>query len=201
MVSYDEKGGYWLIHSVPEFPPKSQLGYSYPEAALQHAHIHMCISLRKGQMENIGNQLLYTGPYIYDQSVPQSFRSENLDMSLKHEHINHMAMKSKYRQKFLSVGGQEFFHFAKSVKFQGEIYDSWLVPYYRSDFFAQCGKKVQGQIESLCRSYFKVLNIQKIKIGGLEYPAEDDHSKWAITPANHYICIGDVDRSRYAIIL
>ncbi len=201
MVSYTAEGGYWLIHSVPEFPPKRHLQYSYPESAEKHGHIHLCISLRRGQIDLIGNQLLYTGPFIYDQSVPEGFRTEALDTTLRHKHVDHMAMRSKYRQEFVSVNGHEFLHFAKSVKFQGEIYDSWLIPHYRSDFFAQCGKRVADQIRSLCRSSFKVLNIQKIKMDDLEYLAEHDHSKWAITPANHYICIGDVDRSRRSMTL
>ena len=185
-----------MIHSVPDFPPPSHLSYSYPDSALKHAHIHLCISLRIEEIDDIATQLLYTAPYIYDQSVPDSMRPDDLERALQHKQVDHMVRRSKFRQEFISAGGQEFMYFAKSMKFQGDIYDSWLIPYYRSDFFAHCGKEVSDQIPSLCRTTFKVLNVQKIKIGNVEFPATDDHSKWAITPANHYVCIGDVDRSR-----
>ena len=37
--------GFWLIHSVPSFPPEPDDGYSYPSSGLRYAQSFLCLSL------------------------------------------------------------------------------------------------------------------------------------------------------------
>ncbi len=98
VVSFNTDGGYWLIHSVPEFPPKSSKSYSYPQSALKHGHIHLCISLKKDKIDELWNQFLYTVPYVYDQSVPESMRKKkDFDAILDHRHVDNMVTEPKSR--------------------------------------------------------------------------------------------------------
>ncbi len=138
VVSFDANGGYWLIHSVPEFPPKQGEGYSYPEVAITHAHMHLCISMKKSSMDHIWNQLLHTLPYIYDQNVPETFRKEDVvEIVLKNYNMNFRVKKSHQKQDFTSRAGQQFTYFAKSVGFNKEIYDDWILRDLQSDFYVQ----------------------------------------------------------------
>ena len=195
VVSFDEDGGYWLSHSVPDFPPKSSQSYSYPGSALKHGHVHLCISLKKGKIDELWNQFLYTVPYVYDESVPKSMTTKDLETVLDRRHVDNMVTEPKNRMVFTSVDGQEFMHFAKSGQFGKDIYDGWLAPYFRSDFFAQIGKRTTADMKSTCHENVKTLNVQQIKIGDVEFPANMDHSKWGITVAKKWVCIGDGDRS------
>ena len=186
VVSYDSEGGYWLIHSVPEFPPLSHHRYSYPATALSNAHMHFCISMDKDTIDKVGKQLRYIKPFIYDESASDLTWMQAPNDSLDDKHVEQMS----------SMFGQQLLHFAKSARFDGDIYDNWVATYLERDFFVQSGKKTPGQLPSKCGKGVKVLNIEKVKLGEVEFPSKKDHSKWAITPTSLYVCIGDVERSK-----
>ncbi len=202
ILSFDTNGGYWLIHSVPEFPPKQSEGYSYPTKAVTHAHMHLCISMKKNSMDHIWNQLLYMLPYIYDQNVPESFRKEDVvDIVLKNYNMKFRSRKSHQSQEFTSGKGKQFIHFAKSVGFNKEIYDDWILRYLKSDFYVQGGSKASDPIHSSCGEYYEARNIARINIGELEYPSGEDYSKWSISKERGWVCIGDVGRSQRSLKL
>ena len=52
-----ELGGFWLIHSVPHYPPPPDEKYDYPDSAKRYGQSMLCISLpaiSQHQAENIG---------------------------------------------------------------------------------------------------------------------------------------------------
>lgn len=52
-----ELGGFWIIHSVPKYPPQPSEQYSYPATGQRYGQTMLCISippLSQSQAENIG---------------------------------------------------------------------------------------------------------------------------------------------------
>ncbi|KAL1131918.1 hypothetical protein AAG570_011529 [Ranatra chinensis] len=46
--------GFWMIHSVPQFPPSSDK-YSYAANGVTNGQIFLCISLSPKNLNNLGN--------------------------------------------------------------------------------------------------------------------------------------------------
>ncbi|CAG2066178.1 unnamed protein product, partial [Timema podura] len=57
VVMSQSNGGFWLIHSVPHYPPSpnksTQNFYSYPHTGLHYGQSLMCISLDVKQLDTV----------------------------------------------------------------------------------------------------------------------------------------------------
>ena len=74
VIAFDEKSGFWLVHSVPKYPPALEDNdtYDYPHTGQMYGQSFLCISLQtKSSAEQIGTQMLYNHPYIYSINVPK----------------------------------------------------------------------------------------------------------------------------------
>lgn len=61
VVAFDGQSGFWLVHSVPRFPPAPDGGppgtkgnYSYPTTGLRYGQTMLCVSLPLHQADLIG---------------------------------------------------------------------------------------------------------------------------------------------------
>lgn len=53
VVLADKKGGIWLIHSVPYFPPKGP-DYTYPSTGSKYGQSFLCVSLDFDNLNSVG---------------------------------------------------------------------------------------------------------------------------------------------------
>lgn len=58
VVMANEKEGFWLIHSVPHFPPLNR--YSYPETGTHFGQSFLCISLNVSNIDRVGESYVLT---------------------------------------------------------------------------------------------------------------------------------------------
>ena len=54
VVVFDGHSGFWLVHSVPQFPPDPGESYSMPKSAFKYGQTMMCLSMASNQAELIG---------------------------------------------------------------------------------------------------------------------------------------------------
>lgn len=47
--------GFWLIHSIPQFPPIPEEGYDYPPTGRRNGQTGICVTFKYNQYEAIGN--------------------------------------------------------------------------------------------------------------------------------------------------
>lgn len=60
MLVGNEGGGFWLIHSVPKFPPSPEAGpYVYPLTGSFYGQSFLCISLNSENLNNVGEFAIY----------------------------------------------------------------------------------------------------------------------------------------------
>ena len=98
-------------------------------------------------------------------------------------------MQSRYGTKFLS--------FAKSQKFNKEIYEDFVAPYYTAgDYYVETWRHGPGNIDSDCEKPSKVYNIEMIsfKQANITFKTMNDHSKWMVSNDHNLICVGDLNR-------
>jgi len=70
VVAFDGESGFWLIHSVPRYPPMVSDGYGYPPTGHRYGQMYLCITLDASTIDDIGLQLRYNNPHIHDWNMP-----------------------------------------------------------------------------------------------------------------------------------
>lgn len=132
IVMANSEQGFWLIHSVPNFPPVPKSGiqtrplikenitidgkYNYPESGTFYGQSFLCISLGSDQFDIVGKQLLYNEIAIYAKNIPDILGKQYpiLKNATNQKHVktppyNHKAV-------IRSLGMIEFTSFAKAGK-------------------------------------------------------------------------------------
>lgn len=199
VVAFDSQTGFWLVHSTPHFSSAQSAGYIWPSTAQQFAQSFLCISMATaGNLDEIGHQLMYNYPKIYDQSLPATFASKypNMAAALTHKHVTQAPW---FRETTLhSLAGVEFQSFAKFSSFNKDLYADWLAPRFMADMLVETWMNGRNPFCSNCTGHYKVYNINHLnfKTMGFGFKEAQDHSKWAITNTTsiHWTCIGDINR-------
>lgn len=55
LLLWNEVQGFWLIHSIPQFPPIPEEGYDYPHTGRRNGQIGICVTFKYKQYKAIGN--------------------------------------------------------------------------------------------------------------------------------------------------
>ena len=72
VIAFDDNTGFWLVHSVPKYPPYPESGkYGYPATGEKFGQSFLCVSIGTPKTaELIGQQFLYNHPYVYAYNLP-----------------------------------------------------------------------------------------------------------------------------------
>ncbi|XP_024875742.1 plancitoxin-1 [Temnothorax curvispinosus] len=222
-VMANKKQGFWLIHSVPNYPPVPNSGndtrrysqrqnvtenstpgnrseYDYPTSGMHYGQSFLCISVDGDQFDSIGQQLMYNQITVYRRSIPVKFAAAFpvLTDAANQKRIRKAPFTSKTLLK--SSDGVQFVSFAKSDKWQKDLYDEFVAPTLKTDLFAETWLNGRGRLPSDC-AQVKVYNIMSIHLKpvDIDFKSSHDHSKWAVAvegKANRtWVCIGDINRA------
>ncbi|KAK2954170.1 putative deoxyribonuclease II family protein [Blattamonas nauphoetae] len=61
--------GFWLVHSVPQFPPVPSSGYSFNAKSLTYGQSYMCMTLDNTNLNKVGMHQQRNHPQIYHHSI------------------------------------------------------------------------------------------------------------------------------------
>jgi deoxyribonuclease II len=76
VVVANDISGFWMIHSVPKFPPEIEKGvYGFPEGGEVYGQSFLCISMTGDEIWKVGKQLQFNEPHFYSSHVPTQLRS------------------------------------------------------------------------------------------------------------------------------
>ncbi|KAM5267620.1 deoxyribonuclease-2-beta isoform 2-T3 [Hipposideros larvatus] len=199
LLLWNKDQGFWLIHSIPKFPPIPEEGYAYPTTGQQNGQNGICVTFKYNEYEKIGSQLLVCNPNIYSCSIPTTFHQELIHIpklcagtrSSKIPRRNLTILHSAQKQKFL--------HFAKSNYFLDDIFAAWMAPHLKAHLLTETWQRKGKKLPSNCSLPYHVNNIKAIKISGQScFSSSKDHAKWCISrngTRNRWTCIGDLNRS------
>nr|CAD7393341.1 unnamed protein product [Timema cristinae] len=203
VVMSQSNGGFWLIHSVPHYPPSpnksTHNAYSYPHTGLHYGQSLMCISLDAKQLDTVGIQLMYNEPEIY--SVNTLGVLGNLFPNLMAAANNTRVQSAPWfhQAQINSLQGTKFSSFAKASHFHKDLYADWVAAALETDLVVESWTNGVGPMPSECSKQFKVENIQSVnvKVAATNFSSHLDHSKWALSVNNltkSWVCVGDINR-------
>lgn len=214
VLALDSRSGFWLIHSVPNFPPLFNGSYNYPDTGRENGQLSMCLSFQtQSEGSKIGRHLTFLRPNIYDYNLIKTIPSDNeyfqslLSPLQSRKSISDEIIKTKITGTDKSA--DEFLAFSKPSKVLVDIYSEEISPTLKSDLYTQTWRRGAGGIlNSSCPIRKKqTINIQSLRINfpdnrsaSVDWEFTSDHSKWTITKtetsSNHWTCIGDINRMR-----
>lgn len=96
-----------------------------------------------------------------------------------------------------SRDGVEFTSFAKTRKFEKELYADLVVPFFGGgDYYAETWRHGGGNLPSNCSRTSKIFNVKSISIRGkgIGFETMKDHSKWLVGRNRDVVCVGDINR-------
>ncbi|EFX90243.1 hypothetical protein DAPPUDRAFT_39768 [Daphnia pulex] len=212
VVAFDGQSGFWLVHSVPRFPPAPDGGppgtkgnYSYPTTGLRYGQTMLCVSLPLHQADLIGKQLLYYHPFVYHWSVSSANKEwiqmlPNLAAVAGGAHITQPPWSRSTQ--LLTSDQLTITSFAKSRQFGLDLYGDWMATALQSSLYVETWTNGQGHpMPSFClnRTFtYAVQNIKQVHLSddGQAFPSHSDHSKWAISSRQEkpWVCIADINR-------
>ena len=149
VLAADEVSGLWLVHSVPKFP--SIPGYDYPDSAQLYGQSFFCLSLaERSEVDNVGALLVYNEPNFYFSRVP--FRLNDKFLSLERALAGNWRTTApySYQLELKSAGGQVFRSFAKSARYQRELYEDFVAPALDVNLLVETWRKGAGNLASNC---------------------------------------------------
>lgn len=211
VLAMDSTSGFWLIHSIPNFPeaPDLGLGYKYPASGRDNGQSALCISFPSTkESEDVVNQLLYMRPNVYNISVSgEAAKSTPQLVNLKNKKWP-PGIDSNIAT-IDSVRGKEFASFSRNSKasqVQGDLYADLIAPHLSSDLYVETWRRGAGTpLKSNCSSKYHVQNINYVELkfsddSEVEKSSPwhylEDHSKWAVGSSDDapYVCVGDINR-------
>ena len=206
----DKTTGFWLIHSIPQFPEPPNVSYLYPKSGKENGQSALCISFNtKDVGSQIIQQLIYMRPNVYSLSATDDVeRLVRQIMDLK----NRKWPKDidQNIEEIRTIKGERFTSFSRNSKAAaaGDLYSSMIAPSLKTNLMVETWRRGAGTpLDSNCSSQYKVQNIQEVKLnfasdskvpttGPFRYM--EDHSKWAVSDSSQksYACVGDINRMR-----
>ena len=200
VIAFGPKTGFWLVHSVPKYPPPPSAGsYGYPHTGQMYGQSFLCISLNtKASLDKIGMQLLYNRPYIYAKNLPAFSQADFPHFKAALDGV-HVKKPPFYRtQELVSEGGTRFISFAKTAHFEKDLYADLVAPMLKTDLLVETWPNGRGRMNSSCSLKFKVENVDAMAFNKVEtFASTHDHSKWGIASQEKetsHVCIGDINR-------
>jgi deoxyribonuclease-2 len=197
VLAIEGNQGFWLIHSVPRFPVSiadyNNNGYSFPDEETKYAQSFLCLTLNTATFETVAKAMLIDWPQIYDSTINSALTTKLPSLAAL---LNGQKTKGATAQYFniTTAAGKNFVIFAKNREWDSFLYTDFVAPTLNDGLFVESWQNGIGKIGSVCGAY-KVFDIQNVSLpDGHWWKVTQDHSKWAITMAAHWSCVGDINR-------
>lgn len=202
----DSNSGFWLIHSIPQFPnpPVGRNTYSYPRSGRDNGQNAICVSIKEREVSKIITQLYYMRVNVYSQFFKSQFVSSipQLGNLLQRKWVQN---PTENIATINSVNGEQFKSFARSPRSQyKDLYLELIAPELKTDLLVETWRRGAGNpLNSNCSYQFKVNNIESVKLNfktqsglgqTIPWAYSEDHSKWAVGVSKATTCVGDINR-------
>ncbi|XP_037077387.1 deoxyribonuclease-2-like [Pollicipes pollicipes] len=209
VVAFDGDSGFWLVHSVPHYPPPPGQPYDYPDTGERYGQSFLCVTLAGSQVETVAQQLLFNEPFIFASQLAA-------DLAARYPLMERVVQGDvRSRTPWFNIaplatpGGQPFVSYAKARAFGKDLYADLAAPALRTPLLTETWMNGphDERIPSDCELTYPVQNVQNITVvaargapaGGrftIAFTSTHDHSKWAVSSevARPWVCVGDINR-------
>eukprot|EP01098_Paradermamoeba_levis_P006502 TRINITY_DN2695_c0_g1_i1.p1 TRINITY_DN2695_c0_g1~~TRINITY_DN2695_c0_g1_i1.p1 ORF type:complete len:401 (-),score=83.43 TRINITY_DN2695_c0_g1_i1:272-1441(-) len=203
VFGFDKAGGFWLIHSLPDFPgkPSEEKRFSIPESQLTYGQSLFCISLSPALMNKVGNNVNTYNAQFYEYVVPASLANQYTELA----QTMNKTWKVEDQQtviNFTLPSGFTLTHFAKNAKWGEDLYADWVSPYFKTGLLVETWMRPVEPSTYPPDAKYEIVNVNSVKFSGLDdsfaWEETSDHSKWTIStlPSRGLFCIGDINKQK-----
>jgi len=191
----DADSAFWMVHSVPRYPPFMKDGYSFPDFATRYGQSFLCITVTPETVNTIAKQMQIDWPYAYEQQLPSALEKTYPEL------LNLMNMKRGGKtetgiETITSKAGKSFTIFAKSDDWGKDLFEDLVAPKLDDHMQTETWQNGIGRMDSYCgQKYdYNVENVLTVNMSGEEWKESQDHSKWGISKSKKWSCVGDLNR-------
>ena len=196
----DTKQGFWLVHSMPHWPPTQNQGPGeFPDTT--YGQSLQCITMSAANADLVATGLMTSRPYIYDKNIGDAVAGQlpNFESWLGGTHSSD---PSSVTIPLKSWNGAVFTQLEKASTWGKDFWDDLVAPYYSTALNVETWRSGSGgRIGSICGTggektdTYDVLEVASIKMpDGTAWAGTTDHSKWAVGVDADMYCIGDLNR-------
>jgi deoxyribonuclease-2 len=199
VVGVSETSSFWLLHSTPNFPSSDNLPkFAFPEAEIIYGQTFLCMTLASADVDEVAMQLLYTTPYVYHSTVPDSviMMRPNLASVFNKDWIT---QPGTHATEF-TLGHTTFTSYAKNGQWNQDIFEDLIAPALESDLVVESWMRGL-QLGSYCKPKYKyqVTDVTDMVVkgssGNQTWTETQDHAKWCLTmDGSSRQCICDINR-------
>ncbi|RCN23944.1 deoxyribonuclease II [Ancylostoma caninum] len=196
---FDEKMGFWMLHSVPNFPPIDK--YDYPESGSKYAQSFLCLSLDANFLPDIGEYMRFAQvtPFItnlpkYHEALAPVLMSVVNRKSLTRSDTIFTTIRG-----IQTVDGKKVKAFSKHKKSNFDLWNDFVALNLKTDMAVETWRNGAAKdVGTQCGTDRKVFDITSVTIMNLGYSSSKDHSKWGVSMKEKVpvVCIGDVNRQQ-----
>eukprot|EP00939_MAST-03C_sp_MAST-3C-sp1_P001648 g1648.t1 len=198
----DGSDAVWILHSTPHFPAPSGSGkFYFPEAEITYGQTFLCMTLRDNAVDSISSQLRVIAPYVYFSNVASSAKKANPNVAAVLSK-NFTKDEETSNTKTFKVGSHTFKSFAKSKRWDSDLYEDLIAPSLKSGLLVETWMR-GSELGPYCPSKYDyavtdVSNLQAFGPDGsskVTWSEGGDHSKWAVEiKGTSQVCVGDTNR-------
>eukprot|EP01025_Chloroclados_australasicus_P054277 TRINITY_DN6429_c0_g1_i10.p1 TRINITY_DN6429_c0_g1~~TRINITY_DN6429_c0_g1_i10.p1 ORF type:complete len:377 (-),score=22.29 TRINITY_DN6429_c0_g1_i10:390-1520(-) len=162
VLAFNQKGGFWLQHSVPKFPDL-ELKFSYPEPEVRYGQHFFCLSLDKNSVNFVAEALRLAKVYVYDYQFDQG-------LELSFPFLEQIILREFDTRDFLvqqfKLKDRQFNLFSKNRKYENFFWDEIVVPFYECGMAFETWRLGIGALHSCCQDVCKydVINIDYVNL-------------------------------------
>ncbi|KAI6192313.1 Cell-death-related nuclease 7 [Aphelenchoides bicaudatus] len=201
VMNFNDKQGFWLIHSSPRYNNPMSGKYFFPSNARRNGQSFFCGTFLSDQLGEISAQIFHSQFAIYQKNLP-------LEMAKKYPRLYHVIMMDKtvpsksqcpyFRNAALKTkGGQWLQNYEKNVQADSDLYANQVTEGKQKSFFVETWLNGPRDWKNVCDGKFFTKNIRSLKHDqGIGWVSAKDHSKWAVSDQPKTVCIGDINRQK-----
>ncbi|CAF1279711.1 unnamed protein product [Adineta steineri] len=201
VLAFEDKTqtGFWLVHSVPHFPPVIEQGYGYPDSGRIYGQTMLCVtfnasaSLSNNSIDLLSTHFLFTRPLVYTSSLTllATQRYSLLANGIIPDKVHITDPPYTYFH-LLKTFSFEILTFAKYGLANIDMLSEFIVPSLHTSMLSETWSN-GGEINlpSNCTTEYHTENIEKLSFN---FTVHNDHSKWLVSQNHTWTCIGDMNR-------
>ena len=197
-----DSSGFWMLHSVPKYPPFLNQSYGYPHSGHVYGQTFLCVTLDAASTaEDVGATLFHDGVHVFGATVPRSLavRFPVLSMVAEGKHAPKSKGSQYVSKKLKTKGGVEGVAFGKSGAWNKELYADLVAPSLQTSLIVETWRNGLPSDDPACETPFRVEDVLGVRFRemGVSFSYEHDHAKWAVgrDRGTHWVCVGDINRT------
>lgn len=196
---FDLTTGFWIIHSVPNFPPLKS--FSYPPTAEKYGQSFFCASMEVQHLAELAEHWKYIQATPYLINIPEKYgtRFPTLKNVEAKQSIPRSATEFWIAKPIKTVQGNTLMAYAKHKKFNGDVWNDLISKQNKVTLAVESWLNGSGDdLHTTCTDSSQTHDVTEMRVTGLNFASSKDHSKWAVSNSqtNPIVCFGDMNRQK-----